>query len=271
MSIQVSCACGKRFMTGDQYAGKRTKCPACGQALTIPAAAAAVKAPKPAAVASVPKAAPVVRQRPPSEPDDLMSLAESEEVFAPSSHPTTASVEAPKAKKSAAAGLPPLSKRNRETGPVATPRVSISPGIILLIILAILIPSAIYWAKNGPMKAQADWAKMSDPAIENINGQITRAIQQKYKEEGRDLTDIKFQPKATGAFFDSLGMMLSMPDNVSFQGTSTEGHFSGVFHPKTWRFETDVPLRTQEKLLHVTGSAKETDQSLEIDGKPVKD
>jgi hypothetical protein len=248
MSILVSCQCGKRFKTGDQYAGKKTRCPGCGMALTIPAAVAA---------------------RPPAAADDdLLSLAEPE-VFQPAAHANTPATGTVSAKKKSAIAVPPLSKSNRSSGPVVVPRVSVSPGIIILIVLAIVIPAAIYWAKEGPMKAQAQWAKMSDTASENIVGQITRAIREKYKESGRDMSDMAFQPKATNAFFDSMGMMLSLPDSVPFQGTSTEGHFSGTFHPHTWMFEVEVPLRTAPAPLKVTGSASETDTSLDVDGKPV--
>jgi hypothetical protein len=36
MSISFACECGKNFGVRDEFAGKRTKCPACGSALTVP-------------------------------------------------------------------------------------------------------------------------------------------------------------------------------------------------------------------------------------------
>src|SRR5687768_15249570 len=36
MSITFGCECGKPFTVADGYAGKRTKCPACGRPLTVP-------------------------------------------------------------------------------------------------------------------------------------------------------------------------------------------------------------------------------------------
>jgi hypothetical protein len=38
MPIKVQCACGKRLVAKDELAGKRTKCPVCGNVLEIPAA-----------------------------------------------------------------------------------------------------------------------------------------------------------------------------------------------------------------------------------------
>lgn len=40
MPIDVECGCGKTFRVKDEHAGKRGKCPACGEMLTIPAPAA---------------------------------------------------------------------------------------------------------------------------------------------------------------------------------------------------------------------------------------
>jgi hypothetical protein len=36
MPISFDCPCGKNFTVGDEYAGKRTKCPACGAPLVVP-------------------------------------------------------------------------------------------------------------------------------------------------------------------------------------------------------------------------------------------
>src|SRR5260221_6006501 len=38
MSILVSCACGKQFRARDEHAGKRGRCPGCGQPVQIPGA-----------------------------------------------------------------------------------------------------------------------------------------------------------------------------------------------------------------------------------------
>jgi hypothetical protein len=38
--IEIACACGKRFRVAEKYAGRRIKCPACGEVVTVPAPAA---------------------------------------------------------------------------------------------------------------------------------------------------------------------------------------------------------------------------------------
>src|SRR6516162_6822273 len=56
MPVPVSCSCGKQFKVADEYAGRRIKCPGCGNALAVttgPAAPRAAATPAPAGPAMV--------------------------------------------------------------------------------------------------------------------------------------------------------------------------------------------------------------------------
>src|SRR5437870_8157476 len=44
MPITFTCDCGKQLQAEDQYAGRTTRCPACGRELPIPGRADAVRA-----------------------------------------------------------------------------------------------------------------------------------------------------------------------------------------------------------------------------------
>jgi len=55
MPIQVSCNCGKTFAVKDEFAGRKAKCPGCGNVLTIPNGA--VTAPPPVMASPPPRAA----------------------------------------------------------------------------------------------------------------------------------------------------------------------------------------------------------------------
>lgn len=48
MPISFACGCGKTFTVADQYAGKRTKCTACGQPVVVPTPAPTPAADEPA-------------------------------------------------------------------------------------------------------------------------------------------------------------------------------------------------------------------------------
>ncbi|HSV15091.1 MAG TPA: hypothetical protein VLI90_12605 [Tepidisphaeraceae bacterium] len=294
MPIVVACNCGKRFKAGDQFAGKRTKCPGCGQALTIPGGAPAVAtaapqksaAPKAVAAAAPParrtpvaaaRSAPVRAAPPPPLPafeDDLSTLGEPEEVFQPAARSENdAPVKTVKRGTSAlaaAAAVAPPGKRKAGPASAGAPRFSMSPGMIVLVVLAILIPSTITWVKLGPMKAAEEWNKISSIAEDNISGQIARSLLSQRAKLGFDVRDVKYMPKTTNFQFDESKafMMIKMPETVPFQGKTTDGNFYGTFHPKTMQFEADVEMMDGKHKL--TGSASESDTSLAIDGTAVK-
>ncbi|MBL8797211.1 MAG: hypothetical protein JNM56_25135 [Planctomycetia bacterium] len=56
MPITATCTCGKSVRVKDELAGKRARCPGCGQVLTIPAIPDPVMAPRPEAITSQPTA-----------------------------------------------------------------------------------------------------------------------------------------------------------------------------------------------------------------------
>lgn len=59
MTIDFQCACGKKFRVNDDFAGKRAKCNACGESVTVPnAGGSKVGAQKPAVVAAPAVASP---------------------------------------------------------------------------------------------------------------------------------------------------------------------------------------------------------------------
>jgi hypothetical protein len=44
MPIEFACECGKKFKVADEYAGKRSKCTACGRPVVVPASASVASA-----------------------------------------------------------------------------------------------------------------------------------------------------------------------------------------------------------------------------------
>lgn len=259
--ITVACACGKKFRTSDANAGKRGRCPACGAALTIPQSAAA--------------AAQVEPEVDPDSLDGLAALAGSAgaEVFQPAevgsvhkpSSPRTSS--APKA--ASFPGVPaPKPDRNARSGGAITPSISVSPMIVVLIVLAIVIPAAIYWAEHGPMEANRQWKQIADVAQDNLLGQADRAMKHEYSDVLADqFAGLNFRPKANSMFFDEPPIMWRLPESIHFQITTTDGIFKGEFHPRTWQFEMSGKIAGTSHTL--TGSASNNDQSLFMDGKQI--
>jgi WD40 repeat protein len=72
MTIRIRCACGKSLQAKEELAGKRVKCPGCGQVLAIPSGAGATGAPtqRPAALAEADSPFRDLEAEPPSAPQD---------------------------------------------------------------------------------------------------------------------------------------------------------------------------------------------------------
>lgn len=241
MSIEVTCECGKRFSVGDQFAGKRGRCKACGRVVTVPAAQ----------TAAAESAQPIVFPDRPS--DDLV-----------------ASPEPKKSGPSSFAAYPPFSKRDRGGEKKAAHiSVHVSPALVLLVILAMVIPTAIYLVEQGPVKAKNQWEKIEPTAEGNITSQITRAIQHEYAgfAFGNNDDEGISRHKALNVVFAEPVIMIRLPESIQIQGRTTEGMFKGAFHPQTMRFEADVPILGQ--IHKVDGSVTDDDQSLDLDGQKI--
>jgi hypothetical protein len=239
MSIEVSCECGKRFSVGDQYAGKRGRCKACGRMVTVPAAA------EPPAYAH-------------ELADDPVPEAK-----------VTAAAEPPSTRGPALPVYPGFNRRNR--GPAdkgARVSIHVNPVIVVLVLLAIGIPAGIFLVEQGPIKARDDLAKVEPIAEGNIESQITRAIQHEYA--GFVFGDIEnglSRHKALNVVFDDPVLMLHLPESLQIQGRTTEGNYKGEFHPRTMRFDADVPILGQMHKLE--GSVSDEDQTLNLDGQKI--
>ncbi len=146
--------------------------------------------------------------------------------------------------------------------------IHINPGLIVLALVLIAIPTAIYLVEQGPIKAKHQWEAVEPTAEGNIISQITRAIQYVYGNSpfGTD-KDAVLRCKALNAVFDEPVIMIRLPDSVQVQGRTTEGLYRGVFYPRTMRFEALVPALG--RIHQVDGSVTDEDQSLNLDGQKI--
>jgi hypothetical protein len=117
MPIAFACDCGRAFQVADAHAGKRTKCPACGAALTVP------DAPPPAADED--EAYRLLADGPDPEPEAAPAVARRD--------PDPAALAAPPSKKTPPAPKPQRLHRSRpaeEREHYQRPRIYISPGVL---------------------------------------------------------------------------------------------------------------------------------------------
>jgi hypothetical protein len=94
MSIQFACECGKQFSVKDEFAGKRTKCPACGGALTVP-----MPATEPDDLSEEDKAFRALEEAPDAEPGYRATASDYDRPAAAPAGPAIPSAKKPKLKK----------------------------------------------------------------------------------------------------------------------------------------------------------------------------
>jgi hypothetical protein len=125
MPISFACACGREFAVGVEYAGKRTKCPACGAGMTVPAPAAAPVPPK--AESEEDAAFRALIDAPDAEPSAAPVRREEVSVGAGAARPPAA----PTAPIPAALRGPKLAARSGKTKERSTrPAIHISSGVL---------------------------------------------------------------------------------------------------------------------------------------------
>ena len=133
--ISVSCSCGRRFKAEDHHAGKRTRCPICGQLLTIgrPSAVAASNVSDNGEVPSwwFPSAPAPTQSASGSNPDDIQTMV----------------VPASREAHLPAAGNPSTSEPSKASAPV------FSRAMIFLALtfsaLVLLVLGAVVWLQGG--------------------------------------------------------------------------------------------------------------------------
>lgn len=141
MPIVVTCRCGQRFRAKDELAGKRLKCPSCGQPLTIPQ-------PRPQSPAS------------PDDPLDLGDLSGFEQSAALPSAPLASAGSDPlqTAKPAFVAGQ---SQEGKGLDRWVVIAMCVGGGVAALVILAIAIASF----SGGPEDAQEDAGSVAKTVV----------------------------------------------------------------------------------------------------------
>jgi hypothetical protein len=137
MSISFACACGKGFSVRDEFAGKRTKCPACGSALTVPPAADSQTEPELSdedkafrALAEAPEPEPSVAQ-----PRMLAGTASAFERSPPASPPAPiASAQKPKLRKASPEERKARKHRRRQHDPERARKTLYMIGGVLMVL-----------------------------------------------------------------------------------------------------------------------------------------
>ena len=182
----------------------------------------------------------------------------------------------------AAARFIPGSPRGKDPRGQRTPKLHVSPGVIIFALVAISLPTIFFVWRVGPGKVRAEWVKLEPIASDDVKDVVTRAIQSHLSQHGGfDPSKSHRAPHAHDVRFVFSPMPWSMPQRVGFAGTSTDGAFSGNYQPRTGEIEAKVEVggfalqgagvgKRGDVTLNVTGRNKNGVVTVEIDGKPAE-
>jgi hypothetical protein len=121
----------------------------------------------------------------------------------------------------------PTSKRPPAQGKAA--KFEMSPGIKILLALAIIIPAIIIWAKMGPMAAMSKLDALYDPLDSAIRDTVNHSLQERHRQLGYKMDKPRDIPQVRNVVIDKPVMPFRMPDHIDFQGTSSEGKYWGTY------------------------------------------
>jgi len=148
-------------------------------------------------------------------------------------------------------------------------KFSISPMMMLIIGLILLVPTVVFLAKIGPLKAQKQWRELESQADSDVSSVVARALQSHLQKEGRyDPTDARWTPGVSAVTFEPNLLMVRLPEWITFTGKCSGGFFKGTYNPRTREVKAKVPGERTE--LDVTGRVKDGAVEAEIDGEPAK-
>lgn len=163
------------------------------------------------------------------------------------------------------------------------PKVTISAGTIIGVIVAILVVVGGLTFYFGPMKVWNQWEAIGSKAEDDVQTVLTFGLQAYLSEQGDyDPSKSHQTPNVSeGVTFFRPSFAMSMPEKVKFVGKSNQGDFSGFYHPATGEIEADIEtggyafagmvnISKATGKFHMTGRMKDKQAQAEVDGKSLK-
>ena len=193
--------------------------------------------------------------------------------------------EAPEAAPPSPAMAAASMMSTRRGGPAVaekTPRLHVSKSVILVVVLAVVLPTTFLLWKVGPGAARAEWEKREPDATLAVRDVVDRVLQAYLSQHGMyNPAKAHATPQSLDVTFVPPALYWSVPQKVGFAGVSTTGAFGGTFYPATGEVEVDVEVdgvtlpsgvvvSRGETRVHATGRNKDGKLTAEIDGKPAE-
>jgi hypothetical protein len=177
-----------------------------------------------------------------------------------------------------AMGAPSIAKKPQVSGP----SFHMSPGVIIFILAFVLIGGTIIFWNLGPGKARSDWAKQEPQAKQEVTDVIERGLQSSQADDedlGGGISIAHNTPHVIEVTFPFTLSMMSIPDEMTFVGTTSKGTFRGKYNPKTGEIEADVDVngatlstgivqRAGTKQVRMTGHSRNGKFEALVNGQP---
>ena len=126
-------------------------------------------------------------------------------------------------------------------------KFSISPLYIAMIAFIILVPTVVFLAKIGPLKAQRQWRELEGQADSDVSTVCGRALQVHLQKEGMyNPNDSHYTPGVQAVTFEPNPMMIRLPDSITSGLRKSVGFgFRWISPIGPLRFEWGIPLDAQ--------------------------
>ena len=149
-----------------------------------------------------------------------------------------------------------------------TPRFALSPKAVIFIGFLVGIPTLIFLAKIGPVRAMDQWGELKPQMMGWTEDVVRKICLEQYK--GVIFDEYTRPPSVQTVNPDEPLMMITLPKEIFVQGRSTEGHYKGTFFTREKRFELEIGVDSDSRVIQVKSHVNAKGEAVIDEEKPLK-
>jgi hypothetical protein len=159
-------------------------------------------------------------------------------------------------------------KQKRDAGAA---KFSVSRGLVMGAVAFLLVAGGIGAFLNGPAKVNKQWDALEQKPNDDVVSVISRGLECHLQALGLyNPRKGRGRPEARNVMFYRPTMVMSMPEQVKFQGVSNIGPFEGWYNPHTGEVDAKVEIGAGIGIAG-SGGKKTQGKAITINGKTLKD
>ncbi len=276
MAISATCDCGKTVRAPDHAAGKKARCPACGNVLRIPMPHGSNATPAPRTSQSAAHSTPATRAPTAAAPENpfgdddfagpameappLAPVAAAAPAYSPRAAQASSANSAarPTARAPAQQGaqyktvggvtvkarVTEAADAKRDGGGIATLISSIILSKLFLAVFAIAVVGGIgLYVKMGPMKANEQFKVAAEECQFEVTDLLKFVLRVDLAQNHMyDPTNPRSEPKVIDVTILNSDVVATLPDFLAFVAKTSAGPVRGRYFIKTHEIDGEVPL-----------------------------